>query len=242
MAAIVAIAGMSAASAEPTSLEGAPLVLPFSTAPPGPGSPRGWEMIRLSERKRLTHYDVVSDHGAAVLRARAEGSASVLAYPTTFDIRAAPVVGWRWKVGDLIPDADNRFGGRDDSPARVIFAFDGNKSRLPLTDRAVFLLARAAGHDLPYATLMYVWSNDQPVGALLPNPHTRRVQMVVAASGAKGVGAWQSIRRNLLDDFRRAFGEEPGRMIAVGVMTDTDNTGAFAEAWYGDIGFSLPDP
>jgi hypothetical protein len=62
--------------------------------------------------------------------------------------------------------------------------------------------------------------------------------MVVASSGAAGVGKWQSLSRNVLEDFRRAFGEEPGMLTDVGVLTDTDNTGGSAEAWYGDIRFA----
>jgi hypothetical protein len=73
------------------------------------------------------------------------------------------------------------------------------------------------------------------MGAVLPNPRTRRVQMIVASSGAAHVGAWQSLQRNIRADFLRAFGEEPGLLTAVGVLTDSDNTNGHAEAWYGDI-------
>ena len=101
-----------------------------------------------------------------------------------------------------------------------------------LSERAVFLVSRAAsGHELPYATLMYVWSNRHPMGTVIPNPRTRRIEMVVASSGGAEVGKWQTLRRNLFQDFERAFGERPGRLTAVGVLTDTDNTGANAEAW-----------
>jgi hypothetical protein len=42
----------------------------------------------------------------------------------------------------------------------------------------------------------------------------------------------------VLADYRRIFGEEPGAVDAVAIMTDTDNTGASATAWYGDIRFA----
>ncbi len=239
--ACTAVSAQDTAKGEPPVMQEAPLVTPFSAGPAGADRPRGWEVIRLSERKPLTAYSLVSEPGGIVLHARANASASVLAFRTSFDVRAAPVAEWRWKVSHLIPGADNRLSGRDDSPVRVLFAFDGNKSRLSMTDRAVFLLTRAAGNELPYATLMYVWSNELPVGTVLPNPHTRRVQMIVAATGAKDVGRWRTIKRNLLDDFHRAFGEDPGRLVAVGVMTDSDNTGGAAESWYGDIDLGSPE-
>ena len=90
---------------------------------------------------------------------------------------------------------------------------------------------------MPYATLMYIWAANAPVGAVIENPHTKRVQMVVASSGPGGVGIWQSLSRNLLDDYRRGFKEEPGRLLSYGVMSDTDNTGDTVEAWYGEIDF-----
>jgi len=224
------------------ALESAPLVMPFSAGPAGAPYPSGWEIVRLTDHKRLTAYDLVDDHGVIVLHARAEAAASALGHHTAFDIRAAPIVEWRWKVGTAIAGADNAVASREDSPVRLIFEFDGNKSALSLTERAVFLVSRAAsGRELPYATLMYVWSDRHPVGTVIPNPRTRRIEMVVAASGAGDIGKWQTLRRNLLQDFQRAFGEQPGRLTAVGVLTDTDNTKADAEAWYGDIRF-LPGP
>jgi len=69
-------------------------------------------------------------------------------------------------------------------------------------------------------------------------PHTRRIQMIVASSGSAGVGAWQEISRDVVADFRRAFNEEPGRLLAYGIMSDTDNTGETVEAWYGEITFA----
>jgi hypothetical protein len=230
--------GSDGAHAQAT-LAAAPLLMPFSAGRAGAPAPKGWEVLRLTDRKRLTAYDLVADQGVVVLHAVADASASALAHRTAFDVRAAPMIEWRWRIDRLIEGADNRVAAREDSPVRLMFEFDGDKSKLPLRDRAVFMMSSAAsGHELPYATLMYIWANTLPVGTVVPNPHTRRIMMVVAASGPAEVGRWQTLRRNILDDFVRAFGEQPGRLTAVGVLTDTDNTGAQVEAWYGDIQFA----
>jgi hypothetical protein len=230
--------GSDGAHAQAT-LAAAPLLMPFSAGRAGAPAPKGWEVLRLTDRKRLTAYDLVADHGVVVLHAVADASASALAHRTAFDVRAAPMIEWRWRIDRLIEGADNRVAAREDSPVRLMFEFDGDKSKLPLRDRAVFMMSSAAsGHELPYATLMYIWANTLPVGTVVPNPHTRRIMMVVAASGPAEVRSWQTLRRNILDDFVRAFGEQPGRLTAVGVLTDTDNTGAQVEAWYGDIQFA----
>jgi hypothetical protein len=217
-------------------LESAPLPAPFSASITGAALPHGWEAVSLGQRKKPTQYRLVDDNGTRVLHAEAKDAASGLAQYTVFDIRSAPIVEWSWKTRGPIEGADNRIAAKEDSPARLVFAFDGDKSRLSPFQRAIFYLTRKlAGRELPYALLEYVWSNDAPVGAVMQHPYTSRVQMIVAASGAAGVGTWQSLRRNIHDDFRRAFGEEPGNLIGVGVLTDTDNTGGYAETWYGDI-------
>jgi len=217
-------------------MEGAPLPAPFSGNKPGAGLPRGWEPVKLTDRKRPTQYNLVEDAGVVVLHANAIGAASGLAQFARFDVHSAPVVEWRWKVGSLIEGADNRVGAKEDSPVRLMFAFDGDKSRLPMGQRAVFYMTeKLSGRELPYALLQYVWANTIPVGTVLENPYTRRVRMLVVASGADGVGRWQSLSRNLRDDFRHAFQEEPGLLTGIGVLTDTDNTGGSVEAWYGDI-------
>jgi hypothetical protein len=65
--------------------------------------------------------------------------------------------------------------------------------------------------------------------------------VIVAESGPRQLGQWVTIRRNVVEDFRRAFGEDPPRVSGVAIATDTDNTGESAVAWYGDIRFLPAD-
>ena len=229
-----AIAAMTVATA---AVAQSPAVLtPFSTQKAGSEMPAGWEVVKITEEKKLTQYRLVDDGGTVVLNARAEAAASGLGQPTKVDVRTTPILEWRWKVSRLIASADNAIGSKEDSPARIVLSFGGDRAKLPLTDRLALSLAdQRSGKATPYGTLMYVWSNKAPVGTVIPNPHTGRVQMIVASSGPAGVGTWQSLKRNVLEDYRRAFNEEPGLLMSVGVLTDTDNTGESAEAWYGDI-------
>lgn len=213
-------------------------VAPFSSAPPGAALPSGWQALKLSSLKRLTDYKLVDDQGVVVLNARADAAASGLLHVVNFDITTAPVMHWRWKISNLIEGADNSNAAKEDSPVRVVLGFEGDKSKLAFRERTASTLAKAgSGRELPYAQLVYIWSNTKPVGTVIENPHTRRVEMVVATSGPSGVGQWMVLQRNVYEDFKRVFGEEPGRMTEVGVLTDTDNTGASVEAWYGDIEF-----
>jgi hypothetical protein len=125
---------------------------------------------------------------------------------------------------------------------RVIVTFDGDANKLDFEDRAVSARAKAlTGEALPYATLMYIWENKAPIDEIIESVHTTRVKMIVVESGAARNGRWLDYERNIARDFERAFGEKPGRILSLGIMTDTDNTGERAVAYYGDIHFS-PKP
>ena len=211
--------------------------LVVSERKPGGALPADWKNLPVAEGKARTEYQLVADGGTTVLQAQANGSASALMHAGDVDLSRTPVVAWRWKAEGAIPGADNRDGAREDAPARLVFFFDGDASKLALGDRAAIQLARTvAGEQLPYATLMYVWSTSAAPGSVIPNPHTGRVQMIVV-SGADDAGNWQDLRRNLARDYERVFHEPPGPLKAYGIMTDTDNTHAATRAWYGDIRF-----
>jgi hypothetical protein len=107
-----------------------------------------------------------------------------------------------------------------------------------LLRRLKFRAARAVFPELPYGAMNYIWASATPTGAILDNPFAGDfVKMVVVQSGEGAKGRWIEERRNVYEDYREAFGTEPPRIEGIAIMTDTDNTGASASAWYGDIRF-----
>lgn len=220
-----------------------PGVVHFSAGKPGGPMPAGWEPVKITDQKKPTEYTLVANDGQTVLHAKADGAATGLAQRIPIDVDKWPIVEWRWKVNRLIVTADNTKSSKEDSPVRLIFEFDGDKKKLSFSERTALSLAESvSGRESPYAQLMYIWSNSAPVGTVIPNPRTNRVQMVVASSGAAGVNEWQSLSRNLREDYKRAYGEDPGKLMGYGVLTDTDNTGESVVAWYGDIVFKSRAP
>lgn len=205
--------------------------------------PDGWRRWTLSKFKKPTDYKLVDYNGRTVVKARAEASASGLVHKLDIDPREYPMLTWQWKTTALINTADNRTKHLEDSPVRVVITFDGDKDKLPLADRLFADNIRlVTKQELPYATLMYIWENKAPVDSVLANLHTSRIKMIVAESGTAKVGAWQDLKRNVYEDYRRAFGEEPGRVTSIAVMTDTDNTGESVQSYYGDIMFRRSAP
>jgi hypothetical protein len=89
---------------------------------------------------------------------------------------------------------------------------------------------------------MYIWGGKVAVDSITTSSRSSRIRMLAVAADEQGVGQWHSYTRNLVADFKRAFGEEPGKVTSIQVMTDTDNTGADAQALYGDITVGAAKP
>lgn len=196
--------------------------------------PTGWQPWTVNRNKIPTRYALTEVDQRMVLHAQADGSASGLYVPLTQ--RDAGTLRWMWKTSNVIRTADNSISHREDAPLRIFVAFDGDRSTLPLRDQLMYEMARiTTGREMPYATLMYIWGGKRPEGSILNNPHTDRVRMIVVDSGTKHLNEWRCHERDLRADYRKTFGAEPGKILAVGLMTDTDNTKSHAEAWYGDI-------
>ncbi|MCC6610213.1 MAG: DUF3047 domain-containing protein [Burkholderiales bacterium] len=244
VASVLLLAGCTALAPEPSDERvELPQVGAFSSAPPGATLPPGWRRWQVAGFKKPTEYRLVEQGGRAVVSAYAHGSASGLVYPVSVDLREHPYLHWHWMVPALIPSADNTRRQTEDSPVRVMVAFDGDKSQLPFEDRIRFDQFRMiTRQELPYATLVYIWENRVPKETVIASAHTSRIQMIVVESGDANVGRWPEYLRDVREDYRRAFGEEPGPVRSVGIMTDSDNTGEEARGYYGDIRFLRQRP
>nr|WP_231906802.1 DUF3047 domain-containing protein [Cupriavidus sp. D384] len=209
--------------------------LPLFSASSAPSTvPTGWQPWKVNRNKTPTRYSLTEVDQRTVLHAEADGSASGLYVPLTQ--RDPGTLRWMWRTRDVIRVADNAVGHREDAPLRIFVAFDGDRNTLSLKDQLMYEMARiTTGREMPYATLMYIWGGKRPVGSVLNNPHTDRVRMIIVDSGTRHTNEWRCHERDLRADYRKAFGTDPGKILAVGLMTDTDNTKSRAEAWYGDI-------
>jgi hypothetical protein len=220
-----------------------PYVTNFSSSRIEDAIPNGWQQWTLSKFKKPTEYRLVKEDGLTVVKASASSSASGLIHPLNLDPARYPLLQWRWKVDELIVKADNTQKSTEDSPVRLVISFDGDMEKLGFDDRLFYDQIKAfTGQQLPYATLMYIWENRVPKGVVIPNRNTSRIKMVVAESGREKLGRWWEESRNVYEDFRRAFGERPGKITSIGIMTDTDNTGENVHAFYGDIVFKRVAP
>jgi len=220
--------------------------LPISTLTPGAPLPEWLEPFAFEDRAERTEFALVRDDGRTALRARARASTAGLVRRLTVDPNVLPLLEWDWKVVNLLARSDPETRAGDDYPARLYVTFDVPLEQFDPVQRVLLALARALwGEKLPLAALCYVWDTRFPVGSILPNPYTERVRMVIAESGPARLGRWTRVQRNLVEDYRRAFGGDSPEVVrqpvppvnSVIVSSDTDNTGENAEAYFGDVVF-----
>ena len=167
-----------------------------------------------------TRYTFDEKSGRRALFADSRGAASGLYREIQVDLRRTPWLHWSWRVDRVLDGVDERTKAGDDYPARVYVVVSGG---------AAFWKTR---------TLVYVWSSHQPVGATWSNAFTSNARVMALRSGTGDAGQWVSEKRDIRADFRQLFGEDIEQIDAVALMTDTDNSGQSATAWYGDIYFT----
>ena len=117
------------------------------------------------------------------------------------------MLSWRWRVDELVADADLKVKTGDDSPAKlcVFFAFD--VAKLPLGERTRLSVAQSVpGQDVPGETLCYVWDNKLPIDTATANAFTKRIRFIVLDTGSAKLGQWVAQRRNVVADYQRLFG------------------------------------
>ena len=229
---LLSVALVGCASAPPAGPPEVPQHLPLSF---NAKDKMGWEAVVFPGKVRTAFRSQPRD-GRDSVQAESKSSASMLRQRLRIAPEQLGRLSFDWQVENLLDGADMTAQGRDDSPARLVLAFGGDRQKFSPRNAMLNELARAlTGEDMPYATLMYVWSNEQPVGTVIVHPRTDRVRKIVVESGPMRLKQWLHYERDVRADFEKAFGEAPGELQALGIMTDSDNTQSRTKAWYGEI-------
>ncbi len=208
----------------------------FSNTPAENRLPEGWEPLTFKKIERHTQYSLFPDEGRRVIRAVSRASASGLIRRITFDPHSFPILQWRWKITSVFKGGDVRRKEGDDYPARVYINFAYDLQKAGFFESAKYETARLIyGEYPPAGAINYIWASKAPVGTLVDNPYTDRAKMVVVESGDAKLNTWIEVQRNIVEDYRRAFGGDPPMISGIALMTDTDNTGDSTVSFFGDI-------
>lgn len=233
----VVAAGLVGGCASRTVTDAAPVTIGLSAWAAPSGRPHGssWQHSKLPG-KTASHFEYARDEGRHTLAVKAESSASMVRRKLSIPPDQLGSVRFSWKVPELIAQADMALRDADDSPVRIVLAFEGNRTRFSMRDAMLSELSLAlTGEEMPYATLMYVWSNRRAPGTVVNSPRTDRIRTLVVESGPRRLNRWLDYERNIRADYELAFGEAPGALVGIAIMTDSDNTRSTTRAWYGPV-------
>ena len=210
---------------------------------PLPGDP-AWRSITFPSIERQSRFEAVDAPEARSGRAwrvLADCSASGMAVDVgPIDLARNPqILRWRWRrmrapepSGDAPADERERAG--DDFAARVYAIFQLDRRRLGAWLRLRHRIAsRLLGRDLPGHALNYVWARSLPAGSEWRSPHDSPGHLIALRSGNDE--GWFEERVDLRADHRRYFGVARTPLVAIGIMSDSDDGCSRAEAWFADL-------
>ena len=163
-----------------------------------------------------TLYEAAQEDGQWFIRATSEASASALYYEIAYDLQEYPILTWRWKVDEILSASQDPSNREEDCPARLYVVFPAS------------LIWKSKA-------LSYIWTNRPAEGDTAAPYCADSLVEIALQNGNKKAGKWIQEKRNVLEDYRKYFGEDPPKVGAIAIMTDMDNTGGKATAFYGPI-------
>lgn len=185
--------------------------------PPGESPPKGWKVQEWHGRADI---GVVKTQFGNAIHLKSAGTSSAVYKDLPIDLKEFPNLNWRWKVTRVPKGADVRNKSTDDQAAQVYVVF----LKWP-----VQVNSKLVG---------YIWDSSAPEGLTVRSPKTKNTRYVVVKSGAAGLGDWFQEKRNVYEDYKALFNEEPPKAGRVSIMIDSDDTKSAAESFVSDIYFS----
>ncbi len=214
------VAGVLAAAAVVAAAQtGTIVVEDWSKQPLGEhGIPGGWKGQNWGSPKY--DFTVVSESPERALHLRSDHDSSTISKDVNVDVTQDPILEWRWKVVVLPKGGNARRKETDDEAAQLYVTFP----RFPSAVRS-----RIIG---------YIWDSTAPAGATFPSRKVSTVTFVVVRSGAADLGKWVTERRNVYEDYKRIYGEEPSEHVGgVSISINSQNTNSRADSYVGEILF-----
>jgi hypothetical protein len=187
------------------------------------GIPDGWKGGQIWGNPKYD-FTVVDTEGHRVVRLVSDDDTSTITKELKgkWSLKETPILEWSWKLVKLPKGADSRSKSTDDQAAQLYVVWP----RFPKE-----LRSRLIG---------YVWDTTAPQGLIVKSEKTGMVTYVVARSGPAELGRWITERRNVYEDYKKIYGEEPENPGALSIAIDSDDTKSAAEAFIGPITFKKP--
>jgi Protein of unknown function (DUF3047) len=176
------------------------------------GHPSGWQ---LHEKTGKADYKVVQDSGIPALRLRSEDTSFALQKAVDINPSLYPVLSWKWKVTKLPDGGDFRKSNADDQAAQIFLAFSNRK------------------------TIAYIWDTTAPAGAVENASAVPfvSVKAIVVRSGSGDAGRWITETRNVWDDYKALYGDDPPVLAGIRIQINSQHTATSGESYFADLAF-----
>jgi hypothetical protein len=195
-----------------------------------------WRPLTFPKIKEHSEYTIEHQGRESVLRAESRASASAIVYRKPFNVYDYPMLRWKWKVMSVYEKGNARTKEGDDYPLRIYVLFEYNPDKAGFYDAIKYGLAKTLyGEYPPHSALNYIWANRDDETGIITNTYASNARMIVLQKGKKNLGRWIVEERNILDDYRKAFGTDPPAMATLGIMNDSDNTKESSVSYVGFI-------
>jgi hypothetical protein len=182
-----------------------------------------WKPFYFPKIKNHSVYTIIDGN---VLKAESNASASAIIYKTQFNVYDHPLLEWRWKIENIYHKGDATKKSGDDYPLRLYVMFEYDPARAGLLKKLKYETAKALyGQYPPHSTLNYIWANQLHSEHILTNPYADEAKMIPVEQGAQKLNTWLVEQANIVEDYRRAFREDPPANASLAIMNDSDNTG-----------------
>lgn len=183
-----------------------------------------WKPLHFKKIKEHTEYSIKKGAGN-YLKAKSNASASGIIFKREFNVFEFYKMKWRWKVSNVYIKGNARERSGDDYPLRVYIMFKFDPEKASLGQRLKYGLAKAVyGEYPPHSSLNYIWANRQHEESIITNTYAKEAKMIILQAGDENAGKWMEEDINIVEDYHKAFGEDPPETASLAIMSDSDNT------------------
>jgi hypothetical protein len=192
-----------------------------------------WKPLKFKKIENMCTYTMdPQTNKECYVKAVSNNSASGMVWQGEFDVYEYPMIRWRWKVSNVYIKGNALERAGDDYPMRIYVMFKYDPKDPHVKRKFKYGLAKLFyGKYPPYTSLNYIWANRKHQQRFIPNPFAKEAMMIPLQWGSEKVGQWLEEERNILKDYREAFGEDPPAKAGLAFMNDSDNTGESSESW-----------
>ncbi len=196
------------------------------------GDLEDWKPLYFRNIEAHTEYSIIKVGKDSYLKTSSRASASGIIFKVRFSVFEYPKVKWRWKVSNVFEKGNAKEKSGDDYPLRIYIVFKFDPENASFGQKVKYGFAKSFyGEYPPHSTLNYIWANRQHDETILTNTYAKEAKMIIMQSGEGNTGKWIEQEINIVEDYHKAFGEDPPEIASVAVMSDSDNTGESAVSY-----------